>query len=446
MITTPEKRDLTWKRPILHGIRGAAAAAFVLTCAAALALILSPFGVAFAEAETDRQGTAKQLEEKKRQLTYAKERAGTLREEMEAIGKERANLNEKLIAAARRVQASEEKLSGTEARLQDLIDQEEGIRDSIALRHDAISKLLAAMQRIGRQPPPAFVTRRDDALAMVRSAMLLASIYPEFKHQADNLSKELDELVRLEAGIRKERESQQAEIHRLVQQRGDIAWLLAQKKAKLASHQEELKRVREAAKAHAGSVTRLEDLLELMDKEIAQAALMPQRKQGPVELKPDAKKVAFLSPGRIKPALPFTKTRGKLPLPVRGKQIRDFSTQDQVGNVSKGISIESRTAAQVISPTDGWVVYADDFRSYGQLLIINAGGGYHVVLAGMRRIDVGLGQFVLAGEPVAIMGAKAPASGQAEKASPVLYVEFRKDGQPVDPGPWWADGIGKVQG
>ena len=446
MITRPEKRDLTSKRPILRGIRGRAPIVPALACAAALALTLSAYGFALAEPETDRQGTAKQLEEKKRQLTYAKGRADVLSKEMEAIDKDRADLNEKLIAAARRVQASEEKLSGIEARLGELMGQEEGIRDSIALRHDAIAKLLAAMQRIGRQPPPAFVTKRDDALAMVRSAMLLASIYPEFKYQADNLSKELDELVRLEAGIRTERESQQAEIHRLVQQRGDIAWLLAQKKAKLASHQQELERVREAARRHASSVTELGDLLKRMDKEIAQAALMPQLKPGPVELKPDATKVAFLSPGRIKPALPFTKTRGKLPLPVRGKQIRNFSAPDDVGNVSKGISIESRTAAQVISPTDGWVVYADEFRSYGQLLIINAGGGYHVVLAGMRRIDVSLGQFVLAGEPVAIMGAKASASGQAEKASPVLYVEFRKDGQPVDPGPWWADGIEKVQG
>jgi len=445
MITKPEKRDLTFKRQITRS-HGRFAAA--LACAAALALSASAAGPAFAEPEqeTDRQGTATQLEERKRQLTYAKGRAEKLGEEMKTLDKERADLNEKLIAAARRVQASEEKLSGIEARLQDLIGQEEGIRESIALRHDAIAKLLAAMQRIGRQPPPAFVTKRDDALAMVRSATLLASIYPEFKYQADNLSKELDELVRLEAGIRKERESQQAQIHNLVQQRGDIAWLLAQKKAKLASHQQELERVREAARRHASSVTELKDLLERMDKEIAQAALALKRKPGQVELKPDAKKVAFLSPGRIKPALPFTRTRGTLPLPVRGKQIRDFSAADDVGNVSKGISIESRTAAQVISPSDGWVVYADEFRSYGQLLIINAGGGYHVVLAGMRRIDVSLGQFVLAGEPVAIMGANAPASGQAKQASPVLYVEFRKDGQPVDPGPWWADGIGKVQG
>ena len=88
------------------------------------------------------------------------------------------------------------------------------------------------------------------------------------------------------------------------------------------------------------------------------------------------------------------------------------------------------------------MLYAGPFRSYGQLLILDAGDGYHVVLAGMERIDVESGQFVSAGEPVAVMGARRVASvAKAEfgAAEPVLYVEFRKDGKPVDPSPWWMD-------
>ena len=100
------------------------------------------------------------------------------------------------------------------------------------------------------------------------------------------------------------------------------------------------------------------------------------------------------------------------------------------------------------APCDGWVVYAGPFRSYGQLLILNAGGGYHVLLAGMERISVDLGQFVLTGEPVAVMGggpqsAAAVATGSSQ---PVLYIEFRKDGSPVDPSPWWASDSEKVRG
>jgi septal ring factor EnvC (AmiA/AmiB activator) len=145
----------------------------------------------------------------------------------------------------------------------------------------------------------------------------------------------------------------------------------------------------------------------------------------------------------------FAAAKGLLPLPVNGNKIRDFGGSDGLGGVQKGISLASRPGSQVTTPCDGWVVYAGPFRSYGQLLILNAGGGYHVLIAGMERISVNIGQFVLTGEPVATMGSTSQvASILATNASqPVLYVEFRKDGTPIDPGPWWAANEGeKVRG
>jgi septal ring factor EnvC (AmiA/AmiB activator) len=121
--------------------------------------------------------------------------------------------------------------------------------------------------------------------------------------------------------------------------------------------------------------------------------------------------------------------------------VKRFGDRDDLGATSQGMSISTRPSAQVNSPADGWVVYAGPFRSYGQLLIINAGGGYHVLLAGMERIDVELGQFVLAGEPVAAMATPRLASAGAldiGAVQPVLYIEFRKDGNSIDPAPWWA--------
>ena len=104
------------------------------------------------------------------------------------------------------------------------------------------------------------------------------------------------------------------------------------------------------------------------------------------------------------------------------------------------MTIAARSGMRVISPADSWVVYAGPFRSYGNILILNAGSGYHIVLAGMDRIDVVSSQFVLAGEPVAIMGSRQFASlGDLDHTSvqPLLYVEFRKDGNSIDPSPWW---------
>src|SRR5262249_3805821 len=152
---------------------------------------------------------------------------------------------------------------------------------------------------------------------------------------------------------------------------------------------------------------------------------------------------ALKDPGRLAPAGAVASATHMLPIPATGVKSRDFGAPDGSGGTEKGISIVTRPDAQVTSPCDGWVVYASAYRSYGKLLILNAGGGYHVVLAGMDRISVDIGQFVLTGEPVAVMGsgpqvASAMLTGASGASQPVLYIEFRKDGSPVDPNPWWA--------
>ena len=432
--------------------------------------LLSTFPlVVAAEDDLSREEAQKKLDETTQKLQSSRAQEQGLSQDIVALAEARAKLNTELIEAGKRVQASEAKLSETESKLTELTDQVTVIRDSITERKETIVKMLSAMQRIGRTPPPALVTRRDDALAVVRSAMLLAQVFPELKYQADNLSQELDGLVKLETGIREQRDAEKRETDRLAAERGRIDQLLEEKKAKLAKSEVELAATRQAAQQQAAEETELNALITRLDEQIAKAevaqydaevaaetalrareqsqALATPGSENVIEIKPGAAKIAFASPSRMKPAMPFETTKGSLPLPAQGKRLKRFGEADGVGGSLKGISLQTRGEARIIAPTDGWVVYAGNFRSYGNLLIINAGGGYHVLLAGMGRIDVSLGQFVLAGEPVAVMGAALQAGqGNNDNSRPVLYVEFRKDGRPIDPGPWWAEASEKVQG
>jgi septal ring factor EnvC (AmiA/AmiB activator) len=128
-------------------------------------------------------------------------------------------------------------------------------------------------------------------------------------------------------------------------------------------------------------------------------------------------------------------------LPVAGEILRRYGDDDGTGGTMYGDIVTTQSGAIVTAPADGNVLYAGPFRSYGQLLILDAGDGYHVVLAGLGRISVSLGQSVLAGEPVGLMGEARVASTvavDADSSRPELYVEFRKDGKPVDPAPWWS--------
>jgi murein hydrolase activator len=425
--------------------------------------------LALAQDDLTRDEAQKKLDETQQQLHTSREQEQGLTQDIATLGEERARLNSELIEAGARVQASEAKLSDTEAKLAELTDQVDVIRNSITERKSAIVKMLSAMQRIGRTPPPAIVTRRDDALAMVRSAMLLAEVFPELKYQADNLSKELDGLVTLEDGIREQRDAEKAETERLAEERNKADQLVEEKRIKLAQSQTALAQVKLAAQQQAATVTDLSELIQKLDQQIAKAeiaqydaelaaekalrakqqdqALAVAGNERVVELKPDATKVAFASPDRMKPAIPFENAKGSLVLPAQGKRLKRFGDADESGGTIKGITLQTRTEARITAPSDGWVVYAGPFRSYGQLLILNTGGGYHVLLAGMSRIDASLGQFVLTGEPVAVMGASSTTSqGGSDNSRPVLYVEFRKDGKPIDPDPWWAAASEKVQG
>jgi septal ring factor EnvC (AmiA/AmiB activator) len=422
-----------------------------------------------AEDDLSRDEAKKRLDETEQQLQSSRVKAEGLTKNLAALAKERARLNSELIEAGKRVQASEAKLSETESKLSELNEQVNVIQSSITERKEAIVQMLSAMERIGRTPPPAIVTRRDDALAVVRGAMLLAKIYPELKYQADNLSQELKGLVTLQNSIRARRDEQKRETDKLTAERTQLDALLEEKKSRLAQGKSQLTQLNQSAKQLAAQADNLNELIARLDAQIAksevaqydseiaaekalrarlqQEVMATPANEKVVEIKPESTKVAFASPDRLKPAIPFEQAKGTLRLPAQGRQIHGFGDRDAAGTTLKGISLQTREEARITAPADGWVVYAGPFRSYGELLIINTGGGYHILLAGMSRIDVSLGQFVLAGEPIAVMGDTAASGSSGEDSSrPVLYVEFRKDGRPIDPGPWWAAASGKVQG
>ena len=424
-----------------------------------------------AEAEEDisRDEAKKRLDETEQQLQSSRAKEQGLTQGISTLTEERARLNTELIEAGNRVQTSEAKLSETEAKLAELTDQVNVIKSSITERKETIVKMLMAMQRMGRTPPPALVTRRDDALAVVRSAMLLADVFPEIKYQADNLSHELEGMVSLETGIREQRDTEKQETDRLASEQAGLDHLCQAKKVKLAQGEAELAQVKQSTAEQAQAVTDLNELIDKLDAQIAKVevaqydaevaaeralrereqaqALATPANESVVEIKPESTKLAFASPDRMKPAMPFEAAKGSLRLPAAGRRTKHFGDAEPAGGTARGISLQTRPEARITAPSDGWVVYAGEFRSYGQLLIINAGGGYHVLLAGMSRIDVSLGQFVLAGEPIAMMGnSAAPSQGGADSSRPVLYVEFRKDGRPIDPDPWWAEASEKVQG
>jgi murein hydrolase activator len=474
-----------------------------IVCAgSALALALVAFG-SEATAQANPDDARRRLDANRRQLTEQDQRAGELQSELARLKEDREALNGQLLQTAKLIQASEAQMSAIEQRIGELEAQEKLVRGSLDNKRGSMSGLLAAMQRIGRNPPPVMITRREDALAMVRSAMLIGSAFPELRMQANALAEQLNDLVRVMANIRSEGDKLRIETERLTDARTRLVSLMETKKQSQSSNQAELAQVKKASAELKQNVTDLADFITKLDKTVAEktrlgdyekklaaeaakqaanpsptpgpviGADVPPKQVATVDIKVDQNtvappprpaaaktkdeprasvvlapgdRIAMASPGRIEPSIPFQNAKGRLPLPAQGRRVVSYGDKTQRGPF-QGIAIETRFGAQVTSPADGWVVYAGEFRSYGQILIINAGGGYHILLANMSQIDSTQGQFVLAGEPVGTM-APAPkgASSRSQEGAPLLYIEFKKDQKSIDPDPWWAEAAKKNAG
>jgi murein hydrolase activator len=419
-----------------------------LALALPLALTLPTLAQDKTESKTESKAEkAEALKQHQQELKAARDKQrksadteAVLKREIEKIGADRRKLNQDLIDTAARTRNVENKVAATEARLKSLDGREQEIRKSIEGRRAVIGEVLAALQRIGHRPPPALLATPEDALQAVRSAMLLGAVLPEMRQQVAALANDLTELVGLRKKINVERDQLKAEVDSLGTERTRMTALITARQKQQTEREKQLDAERAHAKQLASEVSDLKDLIAKLEET---PAAQHARRAPPVDSKTAL--AALHDPGRLAPAAAFASLRGQVPIPVNGVRLKGFGSPDGTGGVEKGISLATRAGAQVTAPADGWVVYAGPFRSYGQLLILNAGNGYHILLAGMERISVDLGQFVLTGEPVAMMGNASHLAAilAAGSSQPVLYIEFRKDGTPVDPGPWWATGEGE---
>ena len=379
-----------------------------------------------------------------REITLSAERMEALAQEIEAVRKDHATITAALIQSAKTEKKLGEEIEDISARLEALKEQEAGIKLSLAARRGVLAEVLGALQRNGLNPPPAIQVEPEDALSSVRSAILLGAVVPELRGETEVLAADLDDLARVAASIETERMRLASAVEEQMAEKQRLGLLLAEKERLRSERETALAAEQKRSEELAASAQSLKELIAALEKEAeaAEARRLAEIEQERRESERAARRVPERN--RLAESPPFPALKHQVALPVTGRFKKRFGADDDNGGVMLGDMVATQSGAIVTAPSDGSVLYAGPFRSYGQLLILNAGSGYHIVLAGMSGISVALGQSVLAGEPVGVMGETRVASADglpSENAAPELYIEFRKDGKPVDPAPWWADRI-----
>lgn len=416
-----------------------------------------------AEPEMATEGPASQLEQTAQEasgnlenvegeIALNADRISQIRSEIEALDGDATQLGLELTAAAQRIDLAGEDIRVIEDRLEQLFDDERTIRVRLDGHDQSISNLLASLQRITVQPPPAMIVDPTDALASARAAMLLGSVLPQLQQQADTVTADLNALMELKQAALTEAERLGANLTTLNEERLRIATVIEARSQGLEWLSEELIVEEAEARALSDRATSLEQLIEGLERRIAavtaadEATRAANAGQAVPSLDPEIVQMAFADTSRTEPAVPLASARGYLTRPLTGAPLTTFGAADGFGGTAQGLTLLGQPGAGVVAPADGWVTYAGLFLNYGQIVILNAGQDYTVVLAGLDSVSVERGQFIQMGSQIGIMGEQAVSTnGRAGEDAPALYIELREAGTPIDPDGWWTAQSGEQQ-
>ena len=367
---------------------------------------------------------------------------------------ELGRLRTELSAAAAAAQAHEAAISSLELDLQELAAENEEKIIALAKRKGQLGNTLAALQRMSLRPASALIVSPGDPNDVIRSGLLLRTAVPQIEEQTKALRNHLAEIAALRGEMATKRDELQTASVALGREQDRLADLAAAKKRALKQTESARKSTERRIAKLAAEAKSLKDLLERLNRN---ATAVPRLKPQTGGLqKPSLDKLT--STPRLPP---ITAARGRLTPPAQGAILKKFGVPTNTGGKTRGVTWRTRRAAIVVAPWEGRVVFSGQFRSFGRILIIDHGEGYHSLIAGLERLDAQINQWVLAGEPVGVAGGETnddslkkgsrAGKGQAgdttrQTGGATLYVELRRDGQPINPLPWMTASTDRTRG
>jgi septal ring factor EnvC (AmiA/AmiB activator) len=328
------------------------------------------------------------------------------RRRSDALSAEAASLRKKLIATAAEIARLERERQEQGERIAQLTAEDERLSAGFKKDRVAVTRLLAVLQRLQHDMPPALALKSGDGLSAARGSMLIGASLPPLYARAARLSRRLEALAATRVELADKRKRAEITERSLNAARAELAVLLEVKE-------------REAENA-AGPYGTLQRQLAAIAAEAADfrallARIARLRRAGSGD-----SGVVVVESRAGEAGLPLAK--GSLRTPVVGTLLPTGSGS------GPGSTFATLPGAQVIAPADGKVLFAGPYHKSGQVLILEISSGYDLVLAGLGQVTVRPNDELLAGEPVGTM----PGSTGDGK----LYFELRRDGKGLDPAPW----------
>lgn len=413
---------------------------FYATCAScAAALGLGALAIAVPQSEAQSDIAIMAPEEARAQLDRATEASARAQSRAEqftrqaqdaSLAAERAAREAAALAA--QIQRAEADITAARARFSIAQTARARLAQRLANRQQPLVRLTAALQTSARRPLALSALQPGSLKDLVYVRAVLDSAVPQIQRRTASLRSELEEGRRLERRARRAVAALRTSESDLRDKRQELAALEARQRLASRSARGNALREEERALALAEEARDLDGLVDRLDdnaKLRRELAALP----GPV-LRP-----AGLAEGRVS-ALDTSATPQALPsplnpapatadapsgfqLPVQGRIVSGFGQQRASGLRSKGLVLVPEPGAQIVAPANGRVAFSGPYEGFGRIIIIEHAGGWTSLVTGLARIDVEVGEEVIGGAPL----------GGAGDEEPLIGIELREDGTPVNP-------------
>jgi septal ring factor EnvC (AmiA/AmiB activator) len=353
---------------------------------------------------------------------------------------EALRLAQQRVEAAAKLRQAETATADVAARIDALAERRRQAEQRVQARATAMQPLLPLIERLSLYPAETLLAVPASPDAALRGVLVLQGLSRQMEIETEALRRDqadadaAADALRQEAPHLTEAETAQK------QQADALDKQIASAHAEQAAAEAQANQAASQAAAAAASMDTLRSALTALEAQrrtdeakAREEAARAERQKNAAEAQAARERQAVAArPVGAGTIASSSGPHGQLQPPVIGIVVKGWGEQTDAGPAT-GVSYHAPPGAHVISPCGGRVVFAESFRSYGLLLIVDCGGGYHVVLSGFDRLDVKLGQSLVAGEPVGVMPIWEPGSVAHR---PALYVELRRDGTPVNPAPW----------
>ncbi len=346
------------------------------------------------------------------------EAAAEARRQAAQLAARAAALAQQQVVAAASLRNLEDQTATAASTLASLNAQSQAAAQKLHQNEAALAALLPVMQRLASQPAASMLAVPASPTDAIRGVLVLQGIAAEIEEDARAVHAQAQQVAMLQSQTL----SQQAVLTAAVasQQKAEDA-LNLQIAAAQGAETSDLDTAASAAAAEAAATANVHDLQSVIEK------LQQKARQDSA-----AARLAHPGPPPNIPGNVLAATGA----PVAGSIVQAYGAATVAGP-AVGIVYRAAPGARVAAPCSGPVLYANRFQNYGLLVILDCGNNYDAVLSGMQHLDVAAGQRLARGQPIGQMQGYDASDPEAE---PMLYVELRRNGTPVDPMAWLSRG------